>query len=166
MTKYTDEKDRGWNKIKKMLSRNVNGKAASVGWQGSEAGQDHDGTTNVELAAVHEFGSKDGKIPERKLMRATLEQHAEKYSKEEAEILKKALEGKDIDGLLLLLGEMFKADMFETVNGHKLRQIADWADSTKARKEQQGKSGDPILRDTGQLMDAIGVEVVDPKSKK
>lgn len=156
--------DRGWNKIKKNVFKIGSiGKAVSVGWQGSEAGIEHEGMTNVELASIMEFGTKDGTIPPRPMYRQTFDQMQQSYWGELGSITKKALGGQDVDGLLLLLGERFRSDIIRAVKGN---QFKPWADSTREQKIAQGKGGDVPLWDTGQLMNATRAVVVKGNERK
>lgn len=109
-------KDRGWDRIKRDLAKYHRGVAASVGVQGTEASEDHDGITNAELAGIHEFGTKDGTIPERPHIRKAFDDNEDKYSRE----LKHAAfdfftSDARFRGDLLLLGEAYKADIINAI---------------------------------------------------
>jgi hypothetical protein len=156
--------DRGWSKIIKNATTVAKGKAASVGFQGSEAEMidpEHGGMTNVELAAIHEFGTKDGKIPARPMIQQTFSKQSSKIDKEMVKITQKFLEGKNVDGDLLLLGEEFKSDIIQEIRNDS---FAPWAQSTQEYKEKQGFSGDVPLWMTGQLVNALTAVVVEGKT--
>lgn len=55
MSRDIIDNDAVWRKITSDL-RALEGKSVDIGVIGSEAAKDHDGLTNVELAAKHEFG--------------------------------------------------------------------------------------------------------------
>lgn len=153
--------DRGWDNIKKQAIKAVSGKVASVGWQGNSATEDHGGVTNVEVAAWMEFGTRD--IPERPMLRQTFDKNLSKYEKEMKLIANTFYTGKDIDGLLLVLGERYRGDMIQEIRS---RAFAEWAESTLMSKALQNKSGDVPLWDTGQLINASGVVVVKATERK
>lgn len=155
--------DRGWEKIKKEAFKLMKGKAVSVGWQGNEAGVDHEGMTNVEVASVMEFGTKDGKIKERPMFRSTYDENKQKYDKELEKIAKGFYKDGTIEGNLLVLGETFKSDIIAKVQTNPFRE---WEDSTKKRKEREGKAGDVVLWDTGQMLNALTAVIVSPGDKK
>jgi len=155
--------DRGWEKIKKEASKLLKGKAVSVGWQGTEAGIDHEGMTNVEVASIMEFGTKDGKIPERPMFRSTYEENKQKYDKEIEKIAKGFYKDGTVEGNLLVLGEQFKSDIISKV---KSNPFQEWAESTREQKEREGKAGDVVLWDTGQMLNALTAVIVSPGDKK
>jgi phage gpG-like protein len=158
--------DRGWNKLKKQSLTLSKGKATAVGFQGSEAeivDPEHGGLTNVELAAIHEFGTKDGRIPERPMIRQTFDENQSKYEKEMANVARAFYDGKNIDGELLVVGEGVKADVFKKVRG---AQFEPWAPLTMAMKALIGKEGDVPLWDTGQLMNSLTAIVTDNPNEK
>jgi phage gpG-like protein len=158
--------DRGWSKIVRELTKAKNGKAAAVGFQGDKGeitSPDHGDMTNVELGAIHEFGTRDGRLPERPMIRQTFDGNVSKYKKEMDRIGKEITAGKNVEGELLLLGEEFKNDIMKSVRND---EFAGWAESTIAAKELLGKAGGVPLWVTGQLMNALTTEVVDTKVKK
>jgi phage gpG-like protein len=158
--------DRGWSKILKAIGKLEKGRASSVGFQGNEAelqAPDHGDMTNVELGAIHEFGTTDGRIPERPMIRATFDKKQKEYETEMKRINKKVTAGESVEDDLLLLGEQFRGDIIEAIKGN---EFEDWADSTKAQKEREGREGGVPLWVTGQLMNALTAVVVDAGSKK
>jgi len=65
--------DHGWKKIKKRL-KEMDGAYTAVGFPGQTTGKEKvegGAMTVAELAAIHEFGTRDGKIPKRPFMRDT-----------------------------------------------------------------------------------------------
>jgi hypothetical protein len=156
--------DRGWNKlIKKFFGLKSSGKAVAVGFQGSEAeieSPEHGGLTNVELAAIHEFGTKNGRIPARPMIRQTFDKNQNKYDTEMKKISAKFFDPHNvsIDGELLMLGQDFRTDIIQAVVNDEFQP---WADSTQLQKDKQGKAGDPPLWDTNQLVNSIRALVTD-----
>ncbi len=156
--------DRGWSKIIKNATAVAKGKAASVGFQGSEAGMiapEHGGMTNIELAATHEFGTKDGKIPARPMIQQTFSKHLSKIDKSMAKLTKDFFDGKNVDGELRLVGEEFRSDIIQEIRNDS---FAIWAQSTQEYKERQGFSGDVPLWMTGQLVNALTTVIVEGKT--
>lgn len=76
-----------------------------VGIQGSEAADIEEASeskrplTLVEIGSVHEFGTKDGKIPERSFLRGTLDKKESAYGKALTGALQRALDEVSIDGI-------------------------------------------------------------------
>lgn len=166
MAKQVKIIDRGWNKLQKKAFKLKNGKAAAVGFQGSKgelASEAHAGLSNIELAAIHEFGTIDGRIPERPMIRNTFDQNKDKYAKEMKKVARDFYAGREIDGDLLLAGEQHRTDIMRKV---KAGQFEEWAESTKKRKEAQGRAGDKPLWVTSQLINSLTVEVVDAQKKR
>ncbi len=152
--------DRGWNAIARKLLALSDGRVASVGVQGEQALADHDGLTNAELAAIHEYGTQDGTIPERSFLRSTEADEEDWISGELAKIAKeKVFKGKDPEGSILLMGEGFKAKVIKKIKAGLEPPLAD---STVAAR---GGSDTPLW-DTGQLVNALSAEVVDPREKR
>jgi phage gpG-like protein len=156
--------DRGWGKIIKNATTVAKGKAASVGFQGSEAEMidpEHGGMTNVELAAIHEFGTKDGKIPARPMIQQTFSKHSSKIDKAMVKVSKDFFDGKNIDGELRMVGEDFRSDIIQEIRNDSFKE---WAQSTEVYKEKQGRSGDVPLWMSGQLVNALTTVVVEGKT--
>lgn len=94
---------------------------AEVGIFQSKAGrQDNEGTDNVDLAVIHEFGAPDAGIPERSHFRSTLTKNRDKYLqliKQLTEKLLKHPEGiEDIDDRVLgIVGEVAAGDVKQAI---------------------------------------------------
>jgi len=145
--------DRGWKKILHSLSRiGKKGQFAAVGIQGDKAAADHDGLTNAELGAIHEYGTQDGHIPERSWLRATVEEEKGRIEKRQKEAAGNVYSGKDIGNFVLLVGEEFRAQILKRVQAHIAPGLAP---STIAARN----GSDTPLWDTGQLVNAITTEV-------
>lgn len=65
------DKDRGWRRIKAELARAKAKPHVQVGIFGAQAAADHGGKPNIEIAAVHEFGTEH--VPERTFLRGTVD---------------------------------------------------------------------------------------------
>jgi hypothetical protein len=73
------DRDRGWRKLRREifgLSKHV-----TVGVHGEDEARDDGQIGNVELMTVHEFGSERAGIPERSVIRSTLDRNVQKYRK-------------------------------------------------------------------------------------
>lgn len=116
------------------------------------------GADLVKYAAVNEFGSEDGHVPERSFLRSTVRNNWRKY----AALLGKAgqrliLDGEDVDVAFGRVGIVVVADVQRTIRG---RVPPPNAPSTIARKG----SSTPLV-DTGRLRQSIDHEVeVGPSS--
>lgn len=153
MTGRVKDIDRGWKRIVREVKKNRDGTAALVGIQGSEAEVSHgDYGTNVEIGAVHEFGTRDGKIPSRPFLRQPFDANLSKYHAIYKNLYGRFLAGADVRGELLMLGEAYRQDVIEAVKNDDYKE---WAPSTRKRKEAQGKGGDVPLWDTSQLLNSI-----------
>lgn len=91
-----------------------------------------DGFSMVDLAMVHEYGSKDGHIPERSFIRSTCDAKRKEHIRLLRVLSKKVLDGRlTKKQALLQFGEMVKSDMVQAINnGIK----PDLAESTKKAK--------------------------------
>ncbi len=135
--------------------RKSGGLRVSVGVQGAQAAQDRGGITQGELVNVLEFGSEDGKIPARPAFAMTFDMNEQRYAKalQAAQALV-LLQGGDVKGPLLEVGERYRADVVRNVARRRL-PLEPNAPSTIARK-----GSDVPLADTGQLyLRSITVEV-------
>jgi hypothetical protein len=155
--------DRGWNKIQKNASKLAGGIAASVGVQGTKAGQtsvEHGGMTNAELGAIHEFGTRNKLIPERPHFRTTFDENVQSYQRKLDKIGRDFFGGQgNVKGGLLLLGEDYRRDIIERIQAGQLRELAE---STKKdrRQKQRGRGAELIpLLVTGQYINALSVDV-------
>lgn len=146
--------DRGWKDITKKFRKLQRGIVASVGVQGSEASADHGGPTNVMIGSVHEYGTKDGRIPARPHWRPTFDENAKKYQKELDQIAVRVYTpGKgDARGDLMLLGETYKTDVIRRMH---------------AGISPEAGQGDPRqIIDTGQYVNSFSVVLADPNEKQ
>ena len=105
-----------------------------------------DGTPVVMVGTVHEFGSIDGKVPERSWLRSTIVKNAAAY---------KAIQR--AQGKAILMG---KLTFDKAVNALGLRAASDVKGmiidiSTPALKHREGN---PLV-DTGHLVEAVTYEV-------
>jgi hypothetical protein len=135
---------------------------AVVGVQGDK-GQEARGesATNALLAAVHEYGSEDGHIPQRSFMRSTLDDKQSEYLKRLDELGEMALSGKvsvgggTIKGQLFLLGEKYRKDVLKKMDSGIKPELTK---STIARRRgESGQKNTTPLEDTKIMRNSISV---------
>lgn len=112
--------------------------------------------TLVEIAATHEFGSSDGRIPERSFIRRTFLVRAAKELVDFQVKLAKAIVTNGLDPIkaLRLLGAWGVAEIRKTITEEDIPPPL--AESTIARKG----SSKPLV-DTGLLKNSLSYEVVE-----
>ena len=158
MAKVTD-RDLGWKKLKRAyadLSRK--GVDIKVGVLGPEAETDRGGITNAQLMFVHEFGRKDGTIPERAPIRKTMIENAKRYNKTMDRIIGKTIDNKKVNlGAFKAFAQGVKNDIVRKIESGLQPALAA---STVARKiAMDSPTPDTPLMNTGELVDAITAEV-------
>jgi hypothetical protein len=129
-----------------------------VGVLGSKGGdQKHDaesGFTMIELAAVHEFGTSDGRVPERAWIRLSFQTSEKELSAFIAPLAAAVVQDKmDIMRALGLVGQWGVAEVRRTVTQSDIPPPL--ADSTIARK-----GSDRPLLDTGRMLQSVQYEIV------
>lgn len=157
-------RDLGYAKLRKRLVE-LGRPYVTVGvHQEDQERSDEDGTsapTMVMIASVHEFGSSDGRVPERSYIRSAMDGNRQKIAD-----LMARVEGKVADGnmsarnALGLVGEFCQAAI--------QRQITDLRDPplSPATIEGRENGGDNPLIDTGQLRAAIRYDVQEGQRPK
>lgn len=157
MSKSEIVKNFDFSKFRELRSRleGMADKEVVVGVTRATAGRDETGEiNNAELAAVHEFGTKDGRIPERSFIRSSMTENKEKYVGTHAENLRKVVRGEmPFDKSLDLLGVRAAADVQQNIRDGDFVPLAQ---STIDRKG----SSKPLI-DTGNLRQSITHEVRD-----
>lgn len=163
------------DKLTKKIKDDLGKHYAKVGVLSAKNNRDNDddsGMTNAKLAAVHEFGSRDGRIPERSFLRLTAEMRGDEMSEFiasiEKAIIEKVMKGKtkDVYNQLGAKWQEYIGECFETEGFGTWPEIADstyWMKRERfdemypnSKKEFNPK----ILQDTGQLERSIKYEVV------
>ncbi len=142
--------DRGFRQLVRNFVRMRRGPNVTVGIQGDEAMEQRDGITNANLAAVHEFGSADGSIPQRSFIRGTTDRERAKINRLLERAVKAGVRG-DVRRELGKVGEVIRAAMVRTID--QSIGIKANAPATIARKG----SSVPLI-DTGVLKGAISWE--------
>lgn len=157
MSKSEIVKGFDWSKFRELRSRleGMAGKEVVVGVTRASAGRHQTGEiNNAELAAVHEFGTKDGRIPERSFIRSSMADNRDTYVKSHADNLRKVVRGEmPFDKSLDLLGVRAAADVQQNIRNGDFESLA------QATIDRKGSSK-PLI-DTGNLRQSITHEVRD-----
>jgi hypothetical protein len=115
--------------------------------------------TVAQVALYNEFGTDDGRIPERSFMRSTIKEQRKKIKTMAKKLNESVAKGKRTKkDALGLLGEELVGDIKQKIID--LREPEN-ADSTLRKKDKRGGgfSDNPLI-DTGQMKDSIIYEVV------
>lgn len=156
------EIDRGWNRIVRLLNKYFKGRTAAIGVQGPQASVDHgDGFTNVDIGAVHEFGSRDGRIPERSHFRSVAnEQQPHVQARLIALATNKMFKGLDPEAELRMMGEEFRGEIIKKIKSGISPPLK------KATLRAKDRGPGPPLWNTGQYINAISVEIANLEEKQ
>lgn len=143
--------DRGYKAFQRNMVRFIRKPNVTVGIQATEAAQTRGfGETNVTIAAVHEFGSRDGRIPQRSFIRASVDRERALLNRMLDTAVRRIAESGDARRHLGLVGERARAEMVRTIdNSIGLAPLTPAGIRSKVRP-----STTPLL-DTGQLKGAI-----------
>ena len=143
--------DHGWEKLVKSMRKYANGKAAIVRAHGP----------NAENAATHEFGTRDGRIPERSFFRRTFDDKMQGYQVEISKIASKFFGNETIEGSLFFLGEQYRSDILDLVRQGQV--TPGLSDSTL---EQRSGGRSTPLWDTGEMMGSLQTIILDRSKVK
>lgn len=117
------------------------------------AGTYESGVHTATIAAVHEFGSADGRIPERSFLRVGLQESKPEISKLYKKMLSNVMMGKASGAILQrLVGEL--------VVGKVVERISSSIPPKNAKSTIASKKSSTTLIDTGHLRQSITYEVV------
>lgn len=151
------QKNFDWSKFRELRSRleGMAGKEVVVGVTRASAGRHQTGEiNNAELAAVHEFGTKDGTIPERSFIRSSMQDNSQNYVGMHAGNLRKVVRGEmPFERSLDLLGVKAASDVQQQIRRGEFEELKQ---TTIDRKG----SSSPLI-DTGNLRQSITHEVRD-----
>lgn len=111
------------------------------------------GMSNDELAAIHEFGTEDGRVPERSFLRSTMKAQRRPWLDFLAARMKRVVAGK-LPALAALEQLGLKAA------GDVKAAIVAGIDPSNAPSTVAAKGSDTPLIDTGRLKESIMHEVV------
>lgn len=151
------DKDYGYDKLFTSFRLAPDDTKVVVGFLRSGAIYDKTGVSVAKIAAIHEFGSKDGRIPERSFMRSSID-----GNQKQLEDLIKKLTAKIVDKrmstvvALGLIGQFLRDKMVSKINAGVPPPNAPYTIEKKG-------SSKPLI-DTGQLKGSIDWEIF--KGKK
>ena len=146
--------DKGYQAFVRRMKKYAKGPHVMVGVQSNDAERGGQGSafgdSNVRLAAVHEFGSRDGRIPQRSFIRASIDRERQLLERMmDRAVLAIAKDGNAAKHLGLI-GERARAEMVRTID-----QSIGLAPLTPAGiRSKQVPSTTPLI-DTGQLKGSI-----------
>lgn len=155
------EKDSGWNKFVKDMKAASGEREVFVGYLRSAPAHKPKGKKGkpikmAALAAVHEFGSSDGRIPERSFMRSAVADGTDKLKKMCKKLSLDVTQGRmSKDKALGILGQF----MVDLMRG----KIAQSVPPPNKPATIKAKGSAKTLVDTGQLMGALNWELVGGK---
>jgi hypothetical protein len=150
--------DHGFKALKARVQQ-MKGSFVKVGFmEGQERTDDGETSSMVMVAASNEYGTEDGRIPERSFMRSTFDEKREELGRIMAAETRAILDGrKDPRLSLRLVGEKHQGDVIRKIRSHPPPPNAE---STIKAKESSG-----TLIDSGQMAQSVRYEVTVPKFK-
>lgn len=148
--KYVKDDKREQRRLEALLKKTQKHSHVAVGILQDETHDEH--FSMVDLAMVHEYGSSDGRIPERSFIRSTCDAKRKEHLKIMQKLQSKVVKGSiTTHQALTQLGEVVSKDMVQTIN-NGIAPVLEPA--TIARKN----SSKPLI-DTGRLKGSISHEV-------
>lgn len=106
--------------------------------------------TVAEIAAVNEFGTSDGRIPERSFIRSTFDKMREELERDAGKLVALVLDGAmTAQGALGVLGAKLAAEMKKTVT------VGEGVAPANAPSTVRRKGSARTLVDTGRMVGAI-----------
>lgn len=147
-----EDRDLGYRDFVLGIGR-VNGAGVLVGVRASKGVEvTESGASLVTIAAVNEFGSADGRVPERSYLRSTVDENATRYTAELARVIRATLDRPAaLRRGLERVGHVAVSDV--------QRKITDLRDPPNAPRTVARKGSDNPLIDTGRLRASIDFEV-------
>jgi hypothetical protein len=150
------DRDMGYAKLMTAFQANKGERAVFVGFLRSSGVHKGSNMTVASIGAIHEFGSSDGKIPERSFMRSAVQANRKKLEEMIGKLSLAVIEGaKDSKTALGILGEYVKGLMQKKIRAGVPPPLSA---GTVARKG----SSVPLI-DTGQLINSIEWQIVEGK---
>jgi hypothetical protein len=153
--------DRGWNKIRDEIAKARRESHVKVGVFSGDAkgGQDRDGITNVELAAVHEFGG--GNVPARPWIRGGVDARRTQIMEHTRKLVKGLYEGRfTVEQALNMLGLFAATQIKDYVRTTNIPPPL--SDALFQRKAAKGTASGPVrtLIDTGRMLGSVTWQAV------
>lgn len=148
--KYIKDDKREQKRLEKILQKMAETPHVAVGILQDKPVSD--GFSILDLATVHEFGSKNGRIPQRSFIRSTCDAGQQKYIKLMAKLQGMYIHGKiALKQALSMIGSVVEKDIVQTINRGLEPALKP---STIKRK----KSSKPLI-DTGRLKGSVTHDV-------
>lgn len=156
-------KDRGLKKITSNLTKTKELSVVKIGIiDGGKTHEDDDSDEPLTIGAigtVHEFGTDDGKIPERSFIRATIEEHRADIVEFQNKLYKKVILGQmELPQALGLLGEKVKSLIIAALD-KGIEPALSIFTLLNRMKRTGGVYSDKPLVDSGQLKQSITYKV-------
>ena len=143
--------DKGFKELRRRFGQ-INRARVAVGIF-EDAPPTEDGFSMANLAAVHEFGSSDGRIPQRSFIQSTVDVNTNEYQKEfERKTDNVVTKGASASGELFKFGQRIRRDIINRIRGGEITPALQ--QSTIDRKG----SSTPLI-DTGALLGSINARV-------
>jgi len=169
------DRDLGWNRILKEIDR-MNGSYTKIGVQmddgakpkesfNPDGSMKKDAETDLYIVAVsNEFGTRDGRIPERSYIRSTADQERGETSERLVQGIGSIYTGRNtVRSVLTLVGIYMVGRIQKTMNDMTTPRNAEATRKAKGRRKGPCVEVDNPLIDTGQLKQSIrNEEVVRP----
>jgi len=170
----TKDVDQGYKELRRRWMNTKNSRLVAIGIFGEAASAGKEGIgpngetiideeiTNVLVAAAHEFGTQDGRVPERSWLRAYVDENRGKIRALIRKLTEQVLEGKlSHDQALGLIGAKTVAQIQNRIRRGLQPPLAE---ATKAARRGPDKKhkGPRIFKpliDTGQMINSITWEV-------
>lgn len=152
MSNFTD-KDKGWNELMTSFRLKAGETAALVGYtQSSGKYKGKDSMTVAQVAAIQEYGSKDGKIPERSFIRSAMKEHEKEFKKLQKKVSAKVIAGKLSKSQALGILAQAAIDWIKN-------KIDSNVPPANAPSTVAAKGSSHTLIDTGQMRNSLGWEI-------
>lgn len=152
------DKDTGYKEFMNHFKLQVGETAAHVGWLRGEQHKDKPGHSSKEpltvaqIAAVQEFGSSDGTIPERAPLRSAMAEHEAELKKLTKKCVQKILDGKMNQTQALGLLAQRAQDWIKA-------KITSNIPPPNAPSTVAAKGSDRTLVDTAQMLNSVEWEI-------
>lgn len=150
------DKDRGWaayfKSVSQMKSAYVKVGVLDEGKGGEKHGPD-DALTVAQIAAIHEFGTEDGSIPERSFIRSTFDEQRERLTGVAKQLTTRIIAGQaTTEQAMNILGSILAAEVKKKIAAGISPPNAE---STARAKAAKGRTGKFFKKPAANLGDAL-----------
>lgn len=153
MSATIKDNDKGWKAYKAEIDKLKKKPFVKVGFTEDIPHEESGESLNL-IASSNEFGTKDGRIPERSFMRSTFDANTKQTSKLIAEGYDKIIKGRSkVLDVLNLVGVFFQGSVQKT--------IAQLDSPANAESTANSKGSNNPLVDTGFMRQSVKFEVKD-----